>query len=247
MMRAFLDDVRYELGGRRVVLTLRKPSGTERRLHTRFAFQDRVRVAPIRADGTPDWDAAYEAVGRNLSEDGMAFLQSRLAASERIVVGIYTEGGPIYLPAEVRHCEALTGDVVELGCRFQLPTGSSTPGGEKEDALDRAISDLVEQSQSRAVPPSERRVHPRIAYTGRITIADRLPGEPEVGFARDLSKGGIAFITTGAIAKEVRRLVLPTAADKPPLVVRVEIVRCERLMGEFFDMGARFLGLAEAD
>src|SRR5262245_60993095 len=48
IMQAFLDEVRYELGGRRVLLTLRRKSGEEKRLHTRMPVQTRVRLIPIR-------------------------------------------------------------------------------------------------------------------------------------------------------------------------------------------------------
>jgi anti-sigma regulatory factor (Ser/Thr protein kinase) len=87
MMRSFLDDVRYEAGGRRVVLTLDRPSGEEKRKTTRLSVQRPIRVAPVRTDGTVDWDAAYEGVSQNLSNEGMAILQARLTKSERILIG----------------------------------------------------------------------------------------------------------------------------------------------------------------
>src|SRR5579872_1375388 len=119
LMRAFLDDVQYEEGGRRVVLTLSKHSGAEQRQHGRLALQKAVRVAPIRADGSVDWDAAYEAVSHNLSAGGMGLLQEGLAATGRVLLALDWEGRTLYLPAEVRHCQSLGGNTVEIGCRFQ--------------------------------------------------------------------------------------------------------------------------------
>ena len=52
IMHSFLDEVKYEAGGRRVILTLRKSSGTEKRHEERVTMQRPLRVAPIRADAS---------------------------------------------------------------------------------------------------------------------------------------------------------------------------------------------------
>ena len=44
IMRSFLDDVRYEQGGRRIILTLLRASGAEKRQHDRHSFQQRLPV-----------------------------------------------------------------------------------------------------------------------------------------------------------------------------------------------------------
>src|SRR6202011_6158845 len=44
IMRSFVDDVRYELGGRRVILTLLKTSGSEKRRHERHNYQQPLRI-----------------------------------------------------------------------------------------------------------------------------------------------------------------------------------------------------------
>src|SRR5438067_336356 len=64
IMRSFLDDVRYEQGGRRIILTLLRASGAEKRQHDRQSFQQPLRIVPVRDDGSVDWEAAYEAVAR---------------------------------------------------------------------------------------------------------------------------------------------------------------------------------------
>jgi anti-sigma regulatory factor (Ser/Thr protein kinase) len=246
LMQAFLDDVQYELGGRRVILTLRKLSGTEKRQHARLAYQELVRVAPIRSDGSVDWDAAYEAVSRNLSETGMALLQARLASSERVLIGIFSEGQPLYVPAEVRHCQAVDANIVELGCRFQTLAPSPPPDASLDGtSFERAIGDLVEVSRDPQNGSAERRGHPRVIYTGRVRILNEVGTEPEFGFARDLSKTGMALITTSPMPLEVRELLLPQGPGRLPLAVRAQIVRCQRIMDGFYDVGARFLGLAQ--
>lgn len=242
MMRSFLDDVRYEAGGRRVVLTLDRPSGEEKRKTGRLPVQRPIRVAPVRADGTVDWEAAYEGVSQNLSAEGMAILQAHLARSERILIGVDWEGQMKYLPAEVRHCQAKGGNVVELGCRFQ--TTDAEGGVTPTPGTERAIGALLEQLTSQMLPPDERRAHPRALYTARIRVQTGLDTEPIVGFGRNLSRGGISFLTTTPLLLEDVLLALPQK-EQPPLRLRGRVVRCNQLMEGVYDVGVCFLDLAD--
>jgi anti-sigma regulatory factor (Ser/Thr protein kinase) len=244
LMRTFLDDVRYEAGGRRVVLTMTRPSGEERRREARVPAQRPVRVAPVRADGTVDWEAAYEGVSQNLSRDGIAILQARLATSDRILIGIDWEGQILYVPAEVRHCQSRNGDVVELGCRFQVSSNVSAKTAPATGHIDRAISGLLEQLNSPSVPHDDRRAHPRAAYTTRLLIQSRADSEPVVGFGRDLSKGGISFLTSTPLPRENVMVSLPQH-DRTTLRVVARIIRCNQLMAGIYDVAARFLDVAD--
>src|SRR5581483_10344077 len=100
-MQAFVDEVRYELGGRRVVMTLER--GQEQRGEAREEILETVQVAPLRDDGTVDWPAARPAVARDLSLSGIGLLQSGLASGSRVVIGMEQGGQLVYLPAEIRH------------------------------------------------------------------------------------------------------------------------------------------------
>lgn len=241
LMRAFLDDVRYELGGRRAILTLARSSGEEKRRAPRHAVQRPIRVAPISDKGVVDWEAAHEAVAQNLSSGGIAILQSRLASSERVLIGIDWQGEMLYVPAEIRHCEARGGNVVELGCRFEVPADLETTRADS-DVMDSAIDGLLEQLNTGIVPPDERRVHPRAAFTSRITIEIRPDQETVLGFGRDLSRGGVSFVTSSPLPLERVTLVLPQQ-NRKPLRVRALIVRCHQLLSGVFDVGARFLSI----
>jgi anti-sigma regulatory factor (Ser/Thr protein kinase) len=238
LMRAFLDDVRYELNGRRTILTLARHCGEEKRRAPRQTLQQPIRVAPIRADGGVDWDAAHEAVAQNVSSDGIAILQSRLAGSERILIGIDWQGQMLYVPAEVRHCQAHDGDVVELGCRFQVSPAAGSGAG--SDNVERAIGAMLEQLNGPAVRPDERRLHPRAAYTARITIETGPDQPPVIGFGRDLSRGGISFLTSTPLPLENVTLTLPQL-DRTALRVLARIVRCHQLLSGIYDVGARFV------
>lgn len=242
LMRAFLDDLRYELGGRRAILTLARASGEEKRREARQAIHQPIRVAPIRPNGVVDWDAAQEAVAQNLSSEGIAILQSRLAGSERILIGIDWQGEMLYVPAEVRHCQARGGDMVELGCRFQMPP-TAPPNGTPNAGLENALDALLGQLHSSNEPADERRIHPRAAYTARITVTTG-PGRPPVlGYGRDLSRGGISFLTSTPLPLEDVTLTLPQRKE-PTLRLLARVIRCHQLLSGIYDVGACFLDLA---
>lgn len=248
IMRSFLDEVKYEAGGRRVILTLNRPSGEEKRREQRIDINQPVQVAPIRANGTVDWDAAYQAVSVNLSEQGIGLLQKQLAASDRVLIGIFAGAQPIYLPAEVRHCQALGDNVVELGCRFQAKTEVAPateaclpPQSDRENAVQHAVDSLLKQ-RGELARTEERRLHPRLAFNERIEILR--PGEKKsiVAYARDLSKGGIAFVTTAALRTQVIVVSVPRP-PATPLRLRARVVRCRKVQDGFYEVGAMFLNV----
>ncbi len=243
LMRAFLDDLSFELRGRRAILTLKRESGAEKRCAPRLSVQRPIRVAPIDADGAVDWDAAHEAMAKNLSSGGISILQRRLADCERVLVGIDWQGEMLYVPAEVRHCQARGDDAVELGCRFQLssPAAESTSTGNVE----RDLEALLEQLSEKTACGDERRLHPRAVYTGQIGIEVGGGQASYVGFGRDLSKGGISFLSSGPLPLESAMLSLPRG-DSQNLCLAARIVRCRQLMSGVYEVGARFAEVGEA-
>jgi hypothetical protein len=252
LMRSFLDEVHYEGGGRRLVLTLQRQSGAEKRRRARVTMNQPIRIAPIRPDGTVDWDKAYEAMSRNMSQEGVAILQERLATTDRVLVAVYFNDHPIYVPAEVRHVRTLGSDVVELGCRFETRAATTNPTppqripppSVQEKAVHDAIAALIERRKAPPLLGDERRTHPRVVYTDRIEIHTAGFTAPLIGFARDLSKGGVSFITTMPLAQQVLLVFAPNDND-PPLRVQGQIVRCTRVKDGFYDVGVRFLNLQD--
>jgi anti-sigma regulatory factor (Ser/Thr protein kinase) len=253
LMRSFLDEVKYEAGGRRLILTLHRQSGEEKRQQTRVDAHQPVQIVPIRADGSVDWEAAYQAVSLNFSEQGMGLLQERLATTDRIIIGIYANNQALYVPAEVRHCRSLGGDVMELGCRFQTrreapkETVASLPSLPEADlAVQGAVADLMELHQGLPPGAADRRVHPRVVFNARLEVCQPPSTQVLTAFARDLSKGGMSFITTTALAGEVV-LTMHPQEQGPPLRIRAQIVRCNKVQEGFFDVGARFFGLVSGE
>jgi anti-sigma regulatory factor (Ser/Thr protein kinase) len=239
LMRAFVDEMRYDNGGRRLTLVVRG-SGKEKRVLTRFPIVQTLRIAPIGADGQVSWDASYEAVAQDVSEQGIGFLQTHLSSSTRVLITIPTTGEPISIPAEVRHVKQ-TGGILEVGCRFETATPAAAgecawPSDLTQDALDRLVDRLAREQR----PLEERRAAPRIVYTEVISV-QASGKEPVRGFARDLSRSGIAFVTSESIQLDVVRLQLLETVDAPAISTRAQVVRCTRLCDDFYDVAARFL------
>jgi anti-sigma regulatory factor (Ser/Thr protein kinase) len=245
IMRSFMDDVRYEMGGRRIILTLLRASGTEKRQHERHDYQQPLRIVPVREDGNVDWEAAYEAVSRNVSQDGLNVLQEQLATTRRVMIGVPVGNQLVYIPAEVRHCQTLTGGVVEIGCRFEAVAAVKTdPQGAGAEAVHHAMDALVAKAQSTGAVFDERRAHERVAYHGRVEIRQER-AEPLVGFVRNLSRGGVALLTTAPLPLEEECVILWPQASSPALGVRCRVVRSVKIKEGLYDIGASFLALIE--
>jgi hypothetical protein len=177
----------------------------------------------------------------------MALLQEGLSKSQRVLIAVELNGRTVYIPAEIRHCRALSGELVELGCRFQSRAEARVPaaatGPDPLAAVQEAVEALLASRQPEALPDDDRRAHRRVVFNDRIEIHPAAGGAPIVGFARDLSKGGIAFITTAQVPLEVLLVFLPRGQGVP-LRIRAQVVRCNKIMDNLFDVGARFLELA---
>jgi anti-sigma regulatory factor (Ser/Thr protein kinase) len=246
MMRALFDEVRYEAGGRRLITTLYK-SGVERRQQPRSEAHIPLQLMPVEADGTIGWPEVSGAILSNVSRGGVALLQSAPVGSDRILLGIPSDKGePVYIPAEVRRCRVLGEGLVELGCRFE--TSGTRLGGLVADPslpslqeAEQAVGSLLDQLEQQMEVHDERRKHQRAVYTERIDIVGET-GEPSFGFARNLSKSGINFITTGPLSLETKTLSLP-AGERGSVKVRCQVVRCLKILHGFYDVGARFIGL----
>ncbi|MFO0865881.1 MAG: ATP-binding protein [Gemmataceae bacterium] len=244
IMRSFLDDIRWDWGGRRVIMTIERANSTEKRSEPRLTLNHPMRIAPLNADGSVDWHAAYEAVARNLSSSGVAILQNSLRHAARVLVGLPVLGNFVYVPAEVRHVENMSGEMLQLGCQFDLSEceeqhrKTDSEQAQAESAIDNMLESLSHQ-----FPAVERRSYRRLPFSEPIEARTPLLPAPVKAFARDLSRGGVAFVTSKALSGEVT-LVFRPRTDGPCLAIRSEVVRCTSVTEGLFDIGARFLGLA---
>jgi anti-sigma regulatory factor (Ser/Thr protein kinase) len=247
MMRAFLDEVRYEEQGRRCVMVWTQTRHKNFRKHMRRPMQQMVEVVPVNADGSVDWEGTREVLAQNLSEGGFAFLQQHLAQVERVVLGLEIDGKPVYVPAQVRHCTPLQEGMVEIGCQFLFSgdVGMRSPTQESHDRMRRGVQHFLNQLQGRSEIDDDRREHPRIAYTEKITLrpADAA-GEPITGFGQNISLGGLRLLTTQPVPLEPHVITL-TQPDGTSLNLIARILRCARITENCYEVGARFEGLRE--
>jgi anti-sigma regulatory factor (Ser/Thr protein kinase)/c-di-GMP-binding flagellar brake protein YcgR len=246
MMTSFLDGIRYELGGRQVILTLKRHSGEEKRRHPRVPLNLAFRVAPVQADGTPDWAAANDAVSRDFSRGGVTLLQEGLAQGQRIVIGITASGKLVPIPAVVRHCRTIGAGSIELGCEFEITPGEASPAEtattEQLQEVHQAILDVLALHQGPEIPEHDRRQHTRVAFNKAVTVDAAAPSGPLTGYTRDLSKGGMSIIARAPVPLSVALIVLPREGANP-LRVRSHVVRCNRIQEGFYDIGVQFLRL----
>jgi anti-sigma regulatory factor (Ser/Thr protein kinase) len=240
LIRAFVDEMRYEDRGRRLVLGLRRPASEEKRVQPRQNVSRGVQVTPVSDQGEVNRGAAREAVMRNVSADGVALLQAEPAPAGRVLITIPTPGEPIEVMAEVRHWHELGDSVVEVGCRFEKPVPLVTLGVEcADDAAGSAVATLVQRLAQQQRPASERRSALRVSYTEAIQV--EVEGQrPVRGFGRDLSRGGLSFFTTGTLPPEVVTLSLP-AGGEGCILVRAKVVRCTRMIDGLHEVAVRFV------
>jgi anti-sigma regulatory factor (Ser/Thr protein kinase) len=247
IMLALMDEVRYEKGGRQLILTLNRASGAEKRREGRVPLHVPVRVAPPRPDGSPDLAAATEAISSDWSEGGVALLQERLSAGQRIFIGIPTAGNTVYVPAEVRHVRTAAGGAVQLGCEFDFApsSGASPPAAAEQLAhLHYAVDQMLAQYHTPALPGAERRSHPRVNFSKVVAIEHGQPPRTLIAYARDLSKGGMALISRVVLPLQSVMVSLPRDNARP-LRLRARVVRCNKIEEGFHDVGLQFERLAE--
>ena len=238
MIRAFTDEMCYEDRGRRLTLRLGKKQGEEKRVHLRLPLGGSVHVTPIGPGGEIDPSASREAVARDLSAEGIGFLQSDFTPSGRLMITIQTGGEPICVPAEVRHWQTLGDQIIEVGCRFETPLSRTAVEGAHPSEAVAAVCRLVEQMSDQLRPLLERRTAPRVPYSERISI--EVNGSVVSGIARDLSRNGVAFFSTTNLPLEVVHLTLPGGGAESSIHLPARIVRCTRIVDGFYDIAAQF-------
>jgi anti-sigma regulatory factor (Ser/Thr protein kinase) len=232
IMRSFMDEIRYEDGGRRLLLTLRRRC--ERRDEARVPTQQPVDVAPVGDDGQADWNAAVKTVATNVSEGGMALIHEKLISGQRIMIAL-PDGGTI--PAEIRHARSLSGTLVEIGCRFLTgATASPSTATGAADAVQRAIGRLLSNLHEQA-PALDRREHEREPVNECIEI--ECGANITIGYTRNLSRGGVAFVTIAALAGEIV-ITFAARSSLAALRLRACMTRCTRIRDGLYDAAAQF-------
>ncbi len=238
LMRAFMDDVRWTAGGREVRLVMTRdghvPINEEKKSRVRHA---------VKAKGFDAMDEEpAHAIATGVSDTGMDILGVGLSQAKRLMIEIEVNGTRTLVPAEVRHVTKLAADWVQIDCRFTGPGLGESPADAETQRL--AIERLLQSTARVADGGHERREADRYQYTEVVRV-ERKDGTVFHGVARDLSRGGMAFI--GNFELERNEVVTITLEPETAIPVRVpcELMRCQQLAGVYRDFGVRFLTAAK--
>jgi anti-sigma regulatory factor (Ser/Thr protein kinase) len=104
--------------------------------------------------------------------------------------------------------------------------------------FDALLDPFLEKLLQTAGEQHEQRQHRRIPFTETITVRDA-SGETFVAFARDLSHGGISFLSGARFTSPDIELTIPSPDG--PVRIQGEIVRGTRLIPTVTDFGVRFV------
>jgi anti-sigma regulatory factor (Ser/Thr protein kinase) len=244
VLRAVMDEVHFELGGRQVILTLFKKPQPDSRRSLRIAFKNPIEIFPLRDDGSIAYDRSFEAACHELTETGIAYLQRTPSLPERMVIGVESQSRMLFLPALMSSHDRIDAKLTEVHCQFVARFDPEGPPPSLEAAFGRGelVKDPSEALLALHVTePSEakQRAHQRVVYRERVEML----GAPEGGvlFACDLSKGGIALISTFKINVNETRLLHLQQPPKTALQIPVRVVRCERIMEGLYEVAGQFL------
>jgi anti-sigma regulatory factor (Ser/Thr protein kinase) len=235
IMRAFTDGVRYEHGGREVVLTLRVANRAHQRAEERLNYARPVRVTPIGADGVVDPRQTWDALTRDVSAGGVALIQTKGHTATRVLIELRDGDQPVYVAADVCRVTPMDEQLFQIGCRF---TAVDAPRPEVP-STDPAVLRLIEHVEQRSTQ-HPRRAHLRVSYTCPIEVRPTGDETYRTAFSRDLSRGGIAFITSFVLPQGPLDLRLPsTGGDTTP--IRARVLRCQKVTAGVYDVGCQFV------
>lgn len=234
LMRAFMDDVRWSAGGREVRLIMAKDGQTvvdeDKRSRVRQAVKAKG-FDPIEPD-------AVHAIATGISETGIDLLGVGLSQAKRLMIEIDVQGSRALVPAEVRKVTKLSADWVQIDCRFIGPGADETPGNAESQRL--AIERVLQSTARVADEGHERREADRYQYTEVVRI-ERKDGTVYHGVARDLSRGGMAFIGNFELQRNELVTLILEPEKSIPVKLQCELMRCQQLAGVYRDYGVRFL------
>jgi len=105
----------------------------ERRTQSRRRFLATQRIAPHAGPGVPKESEFFEVQCYDLNRRGFSFLLPERPDFKSLVVSFETPSGPVYMAAEVSHCESVSvypSGVVEPIRRRASDTSHSVPDGD---------------------------------------------------------------------------------------------------------------------
>ncbi|MAX25424.1 MAG: hypothetical protein CMJ19_13065 [Phycisphaeraceae bacterium] len=242
LIRAFVDEVSWDLEGRQIRFAMNRP-GAERRQQRRLQTHQPVRVAHYADNGKVDWGKALDALTLDLSSGGASMLHPPVENATRLMIEINGPEGKMYIPAEVCRTQTVDENMVQIGCRFLAPgpdqQGVYTTLAQQIKALEKLIAQLEKVQDSETF--ASMRSHARAVFTDPVMI-DTLNGEKlRKAVGRDLSKGGVSFIGQFELKRGTQIGITLQHGDEQPIRVLGVIKRCNRLTGNHYDYGVKFI------
>lgn len=242
LIRAFVDEVSWDLGGRQIRFVMARP-GVNRRKQRRLQTHQPVRVASYGNNGKVDWGKALDALTLDLSTGGASLLHPPVENATRLMIEIKGPKGKMYIPAEVCRTQQIDNDMVQIGCRFLAPgpdqKGVYTTLAQQIKALEKLIAQLEKLQDSGTF--AAMRSHTRAVFTDPVMV-DTLDGQKvRKAVGRDLSKGGVSFIGKFELNRGTQIGITLQHADEQPIKVLGVIMRCNRLTGKHYDYGVKFI------
>lgn len=128
-----------------------------------------------------------------------------------------------------------------------MPRISTDTGELSVTPSERANLLRVMESRHRGAPASSKRGEQRHSYEPDSAPMIELEGEPGgiVAVARNLSKGGLAFMHGAPLATGTRCSVTLFDATGAATKVGASVARCQKLAGRIHDIGVKFDGAIE--
>ncbi|HAI11654.1 MAG TPA: hypothetical protein DCM28_08110 [Phycisphaerales bacterium] len=242
LIRAFVDEVTWDLGGRQIRFTMTRP-GVNRRKQRRLQTHQPVRVASYGNNGKVDWGKALDALTLDLSSGGASLLHPSVENATRLMIEIKGPKGKMYIPAEVCRTQQIDEEMIQIGCRFLAPgpdqKGVYTTLAQQIKALEKLIAQLEKVQDTGTF--SAMRSHARAVFTDPVQV-DMLDGSKiRKAVGRDLSKGGVSFIGQYELKRGTQIGITLQHGDEQPIKVLGVVMRCNKLTGKHYDIGVKFI------
>ncbi|MGN6368232.1 MAG: ATP-binding protein [Phycisphaerae bacterium] len=229
LMRAFMDEVKWSNGGREIRMSMSRGEAAD----IGEAQRTRVRHA-VKTLGYST-DKPVDAVATAISPSGVELVAQGLTTAKRLMIEIEIDGKKTLVPVEVRHVTPMSADWVQIDCRFTSEDNANSASAEQQRA---AIERILQGTHKAADAGHERRTAERFQYTEVVRI-ERKDGSLLHGMARDLSRGGMAFI--GNFELDRNETITLTLDAEPPVKVACQVMRVQHLAGVYRDFGVKFL------
>ena len=246
LIRTLVDHFELAEDCKTLKLRVRRPSALDPVRPSAIPFVNPVEVFPLQVDGCIDYDMAYQAIFRDVTDSSISILQQGAKVPRRACVGVYGAGRLYFLPVHLDVQRELASGLHEAVFRIGSPSGSDKLPRPRLDApfaeaqVVDSVHTIVAEMEANPSSARLRRAHERVVFSDRPVRLLGAPNQRPI-FARDFSIGGLALITTFPLQLGDVHTIEVGEVGGLVTKVRLRIVRCVSLVDEFFDVGGEFV------